>query len=402
MSSLQTFRSVVLFMNDTSKFKVAVIGIGLTKFGEHWDKGLRNLALEAGIKAVTDAKIEGKDIDGMFIGNMAAGRLIGQEHLGALVADQIGVTIPATRVEAACASGGLALRQGVLSILSGQHSMVLVGGAEKMTDLSVEQVTTTLMGAADEEWEGFYGVTFPGLYALMARKHMHDYGTTREQLAAISVKNHFHGSMNPIAQFQNKITIEQVLKSTMVADPLSLLDCSPVTDGAAAMILCRADLAKKYTDKPVYIIGSGQASDTLALSQRKSLTRLDATIEASRIAYKQAGVGPKDINLAEVHDCFSIAELMAVEDLGFAEKGKGGKFIEEGNTRLGGKVPFNTSGGLKACGHPVGATGIKQACEIVIQLRGEAGERQVKNAEIGMTHNVGGSGATAAVHIFRR
>lgn len=387
---------------DNPKFRVAVIGIGLTKFGEHWEKGLRNLALEAGIKAVTDAKIEGREIDALYIGNMASGRLTGQEHLGALVADQIGMNIPATRVEAACASGGLALRQGLLSILSGQNNIVLVGGAEKMTDLSVDQVTTTLMGAADEEWEGFQGLTFPGLYALMARKHMHDFGTTREQLAAISVKNHEHGSMNPIAQFQNKITIDQVLNSTMVADPLTLLDCSPVTDGAAALILCRADLAKKYTNNPVYIIGSGQASDTLALAQRKSLTRLDATIMASRAAYKQAGVAPKDMNVVEVHDCFTIAELMAVEDLGFAEKGKGGKFIEEGNTKLGGAIPFNTSGGLKACGHPVGATGIKQACEIVMQLRGEAGARQVKGAEIGMTHNVGGSGATAVVHIFKR
>ncbi len=387
---------------DNPKFKVAVIGLGLTKFGEHWEKGLRNLALEAGVKAVTDAKIEGKEIDAMFIGNMAAGRLTGQEHLGALVADQIGMNIPATRVEAACASGGLALRQGLFSILSGQHNMVLVGGAEKMTDMSGDQVTTTLMGAADEEWEGFQGLTFPGLYALMARRHMHEYGTKREQLAAISVKNHEHGSMNPIAQFQNKITIDQVLNATMVADPLTLLDCSPVSDGAAAMILCREDIAKKYTDNPVYIVGSGQASDTLALAQRKSLTRLDATIMASRAAYKQAGVAPKDINVVEVHDCFTIAELMAVEDLGFAEKGKGGKFVDEGNTKLGGKIPFNTSGGLKACGHPVGATGIKQACEIVMQLRGEAGARQVKGASIGMTHNVGGSGATAVVHVFKR
>ncbi|MBU4245952.1 MAG: thiolase domain-containing protein [Nanoarchaeota archaeon] len=387
---------------DSPKFRVAVIGLGLTKFGEHWEKGLRNLALEAGVKAVTDAKIEGKEIDAMFIGNMASGRLTGQEHLGALVADQIGMTIPATRVEAACASGGLALRQGLFSILSGQHNMVLVGGAEKMTDMSGDQVTTTLMGAADEEWEGFQGLTFPGLYALMARRHMHEYGTKREQLAAISVKNHEHGSMNPIAQFKNKITIDQVLNATMVADPLTLLDCSPVSDGAAAMILCREDIAKKYTSNPVYVVGSGQASDSLALAQRKSLTRLDATIMASRAAYKQAGVAPKDINVVEVHDCFTIAELMAVEDLGFAEKGKGAKFIEEGNTKLGGKIPFNTSGGLKACGHPVGATGIKQACEIVMQLRGEAGARQVKGAEIGMTHNVGGSGATAVVHIFKR
>lgn len=383
--------------------RVAVIGVGLTKFGELWNKSLRDLALEAGLKAINDAKIGSGDIDAMFIGNMSAGRFSGQEHLGALIADQVGLNIPSTRVEGACASGSLALRQGLMSIMSGLSDIVLVGGAEKMTDISTELATTGLMGAADEEWEGFHGVTFPGLYALMARRHMHDFGTTREQLAAVAVKNHHNATMNKdVAQYPFEINVDKVLNSSMISDPLTLLDCSPLTDGGAAIILCREDLAKKYTDTPVYITGSGQASDTIALHDRAYLTRVQAAIDASKTAYKMANVATKDIDVCEVHDCFTIAEVMATEDLGFCEKGNGGKFIEAGNTQIGGKIPINTSGGLKACGHPVGATGIKQASEIVTQLRGEAGKRQVDGAEIGMTHNVGGSGATCVVNIFRR
>ncbi|MFH1431895.1 MAG: thiolase domain-containing protein [archaeon] len=383
--------------------RVAVIGVGLTKFGELWNKSLRDIALEAGIKAIQDANIAAKDINAMFIGNMSAGRFSGQEHLGALVADQVGLNIPSTRVEGACASGSLALREGLASIMSGMSDVVLVGGAEKMTDISTEFATTGLMGAADEEWEGFHGLTFPGLYALMARRHMHDFGTTREQLACVAVKNHHHATMNKdVAQYPFEISVDQVLNSAMISDPLTLLDCSPLTDGGAAVILCREDLAKKYTDTPIYITGSGQASDTLALHDRSSITGVKAAVLASKVAYKMAGVSVKDINVCEVHDCFTIAEIMATEDLGFAKKGEGGKFIEDGNTKLGGKIPINTSGGLKACGHPVGATGIKQACEIVTQLRGNAGKRQVGGAEIGMTHNVGGSGATCVVNIFRR
>jgi len=382
--------------------KVAVIGIGLTKFDEHWDKNLRELAIEAGTKAIQDAGIRGRDLNAMYIGNMSAGRFIGQEHVAALVSGELGLSIPAVRVEGACASGGLALREGVFSILSGENDIVLVGGAEKMTDIMPEDVTTTLMGAADQEWEAYYGLTFPSLYAMIARRHMFEFGTTREQMAKVAVKNHHNGCMNPIAQFQNEITVKDVINSTMVADPLTLLDCSPITDGAAAVILCKAELAKKYTDKPVYIIGTGQASDTLALHDRRSLTTLDATVKAAQMAYKQAGITAKDVSLAEVHDCFTIAEIVATEDLGFCKKGEGGKLLDECVTEIGGKIPVNTSGGLKAVGHPVGATGIKQAAEIVMQLRGEAEKRQVKDARIGLTHNVGGSGATAVVHIFSR
>ena len=382
--------------------RIAVIGVGLTNFEEHWDKNLRQLAIEAGTKAIADSGVRGRDLDAIYLGNMSAGRFIGQEHVAALVSGELGLSIPAVRVEGACASGGIALRQAILAILSGQHNIVLAGGAEKMTDLMADSVTTSLMGAADQEWEAYYGLTFPSLYAMIARRHMFDFGTTREQMAKVAVKNHHNATMNPIAQFKKEITVEDVINAPMVSDPLTLFDCSPITDGAATMILCREDLAKKYTDKPIYIIGTGQASDTLALHDRRSLTTLDATVKASQIAYKQAGVTHKDLDLAEVHDCFTIAEIVATEDLGFCKKGEGGKLLDEGVTQIGGKIPVNTSGGLKAVGHPVGATGIKQAIEIVLQLRGTAGKRQVKDAEIGLTHNVGGSGATAVVHILSR
>lgn len=382
--------------------KVAIIGVGTTKFGENWDKNLRQLAIEAGIKAIMDAGIGGRDLDAIYVGNMSAGRFVGQEHVAAMVSGELGLSIPASRIEGACASGGLALRQALFSILSGQHDVVLVGGAEKMTDLMTDGVTSSLMGAGDQEWEAYYGVTFPSLYAMIARRHMFEFGTTREQMAKVAVKNHHNGCLNPIAQFRKEITIKEVLDSPMVADPLTLFDCSPITDGAATLILCKEELAKKYTDNPVYIIGSGQASDTLALHDRRSLTTLDATIKAAKGAYKQAGITVKDIDLAEVHDCFTIGEIIATEDLGFCKKGEGGKLLDEEETEIGGRIPVNTSGGLKAVGHPVGATGVKQAVEIVLQLRGQADKRQVKDAKIGLTHNVGGSGATGVVHIFSR
>ncbi|MCK4550339.1 MAG: thiolase domain-containing protein [Candidatus Aenigmarchaeota archaeon] len=382
--------------------RVAVIGVGLTKFGELWTKGIRDLAIEAGAKAMEDANMNSKDIDAMYVGNMSAGRFAGQEHLNALIADQIGLTIPSTRVEGACASGSLAVREGMFSILAGQHDIVLVGGAEKMSDVSTAHATTGLMGAADEEWEGFHGLTFPGLYALMAKKHMHDFRTTREQLASPAIKNHHNATMNPIAQFSFEITTEKVINATMVADPLTLLDCSPISDGAAAIILARESVARKYTDTPVFIDGTGLSTDALALHDRRTLTALDAAVRASKRAYEMAGVTAKDIQVAEVHDCFTIAEIMAIEDLGFFKKGEGGKATMDGETQIGGKVSVNTSGGLKGAGHPVGATGIKQAAEIVMQLRGDIGKRQVSGAEVGLTHNVGGSGATAVVNIFKR
>ena len=382
---------------------VAVIGVGLTKFGELWDKSFRQLTAEAGSKAILDAGIGGKEIDALYVGTMSAGRFVGQEHVGALVADTSGFAfdhIPAIRVESACASGGVAVRQGYLSIASGMNDIVVVGGIEKMNDVGGTSATGTLVTAADQEWEAFFGATFPGIYALMATRHMYDYGTTREQLAQVAVKNHANGALNPYAQFRKEIPIETVLKATTVAYPLGLLDCSPVSDGAASIVLCAAEKAKKYTDKPIKIIGSGQASDTLALHARRDICTLESTIHAAKMAYKQANKTPKDIDVAEVHDCFTIAEICAIEDLGFVKKGEGGKAIDNKITTLDGLLPVNTSGGLKAKGHPVGATGVAQIVEIVQQLKGDAEKRQVPDVRIGLAHNVGGSGASCTVHIM--
>ena len=383
--------------------EVAVIGIGITKFGELWDKSFRQLIAEAGSKAILDAGIEGKEIDGMYVGSMSSGRFVGQEHVGALVADAAGfshVHIPSTRVEGACASGGLAVRQGYLSIASGMNDIGVVGGMEKMNDVGGNDATATLATAADQEWEAFFGATFPALYAMIATRHMHEYGTTKEQLAQVAVKNHANGAKNPYAQYRREITLELAMNATTVAYPLGLLDCSPVTDGAASLILCAADKAKKYTDKPIKIIGSGQGSDSLALHGRRDICTLDATVHAAKTAYKQAGITSKDIDFAEVHDCFTIAEICAIEDLGFVKKGEGGKAIDNKITTLDGSLPVNTSGGLKSKGHPVGATGVAQMVEVTQQLRGEAEARQLKDAKIGLAHNVGGSGATCVIHIM--
>lgn len=384
---------------------VAIIGVGCTEFGELWDKSFRELFVEAGVSAIEDANVQGEKIDALYVGNMSGGRFIEQEHLGSLIADYSGLAslhVPSTRVEAACASGGLALRQGIIAVASGYHDIVIAGGAEKMTDVGVETATDALAAAADREWEGIMGATFPGLYAMIARLHMHRYGTTQEQLASVAVKNHHNGTMNPKAQFQNEISIDTVLNSVMVADPLHIFDCSPITDGASAVILAPADIAHKFTDTPIYVKASAQASGTLSLHDRFDITTLDATVAAAKRAYKMAKVTPRDIDLAEVHDCFTIAELCAIEDLGFVKNGEGGNATESGLTAIGGKIPINPSGGLKACGHPVGATGVKQAVEITLQLRGEGGRRQIDGANIGLTHNVGGSGGTAVVHIFGR
>ncbi len=384
---------------------VAIIGVGCTEFGELWDKSFREIFVEAGVSAIEDANVQGGKIDALYVGNMSGGRFIEQEHLGALIADYSGLAslnIPSTRVEAACASGGLALRQGIIAVASGYHDIVIAGGAEKMTDVGVETTTDALAAAADREWEGIMGATFPGLYAMIARLHMHKYGTKQEQLAAVAVKNHHNGTMNPKAQFQNEISIETVINSLMVADPLRVFDCSPITDGASAVVIAPADIARKYSDTPIYVKASAQASGTISLHDRPDITTLDATVAAANWAYKMAKLKPKDIGFAEVHDCFTIAEICAIEDLGFVKKGEGGPATESGMTALGGKIPINPSGGLKACGHPVGATGVKQAVEITLQLRGEAGRRQIDGAQIGLTHNVGGSGGTAVVHIFGR
>jgi len=380
--------------------EVAMIGIGMNKWGELWTKSLRDIFVEAALEAIDDAGVD--KIDSMYIGCMSSGLFVGQEHLASLLSDYLGMgPIPAARVESACASGGLAVRMGFIEVASGLSDIVLVGGVEKMLDISGDGATYALATAADQEYEVYNGVTFPGLYAMMAVAHMQKYGTTRKQLAQVAVKNHYHGSMNPLAQYPHQITIDEVLNSVLVADPLRILDCSPITDGAAAAILCPLDLAKKICKNPIVkIIGSGHATDTIALHSRENLYELKSTERAAQQAYKMANKQPKDIDLAEVHDCFTIAEICVIEALGLVEKGKGGEATESGLTTLGGKIPINTSGGLKAKGHPVGATGVAQIVEITKQLRGEAGKRQVQNAKIGLTQNMGGSGGSCLVHIL--
>lgn len=385
--------------------KVCVLGTGVTKFGELWEESFRSLIGQAGLAAVKDAGIAGDDIDALFVGSMSAGRFIGQEHVGALVVDEAGLAhrnIPATRVEAADASGGAALRQGYLAIMSGEHDIVVVGGVEKMTDATDQEQTNTLATALDQEWEAFLGATYPAVHALMASAHMTKHGTTREMLAAVSVKNHEHGALNPKAAYPFTITKDQVLKSPLLADPLRMLDSAANVDGASAVVLCSEERAKRYNAKPVRVLASAQASDRFALADRDDISSFAATRAAAQRAYKQASMSPRDIQFAEVHDSFTISEIMAIEDLGFVDKGAGGKAAENGVTSLKGAKPINTSGGLKARGHPPGATGLAQVHEIVQQLRGNAGERQVRNARVGLAHNVGGSGATAVVHILGR
>jgi acetyl-CoA C-acetyltransferase len=382
--------------------RVAVVGVGYTKFDEHWDRSLRDLSTEAGALAIDDAKLDGGDVQALYVGNMSGGRFIGQEHLAALAADQAGLNpIPATRCEGACASGALAFRKAMMSIMSGHHDIVIAAGAEKMTDIKGTDAIAALMGAGDQEWESSIGLTFTGLYALLARRHMKEFGTTREQLAMVSVNNHRNAALNPKAQFPFEITIEDVINSPLIADPLRLLDCSPITDGAAAVVLVSERIAKKF-ENPVWIAGSGQASDKLALHDRASLTEMLATKSAAKQAYEQSGLTPGKIDIVEVHDCFSINEILAIEDLGFCKKGEGGKFVESGAIARDGEKPINTTGGLKGIGHPVGATGIRQIVDIVKQLRGEYGPLQVKGASTGLALNIGGSGATAVTTILRR
>lgn len=384
--------------------KVGVIGSSTSRFGELWDTPPRLMLKRTIDEALSDAMLSLSSVDAIFVGNMLAGMLGGQKNLGSIVAEELGVSIPAIRVEAACASGGLAVHNGVVSILSKEYDTVLVVGLEKMTDHASDEVAVSLMGAGSSR-ERDAGLTFPGLYAVMARAHMEQYGTTEEQMAAASVKNHYHATHNPKAQFQKAITVENVMQSMYVADPLKLLDCSPISDGAAAVLLSSEEVAKRNKKRePVWIVASQVATDTLSISKRKSITSVPAAKKAADQAYKRSGIRPSDVDVAEVHDCFSIAEIMALEDLGFYQKGKAASAIENGEVTCGTakNLVINTSGGLKACGHPVGATGIKQIAELTKQLRGETNGRQVKGARVGLAHNVGGSGAIAVVHILKK
>jgi len=382
---------------------VAVVSAGLSKFGKMEAYTGRELFVEAvGETFQRCPNLDPrKDIQAVFVGMMSES-FEHQGHVAPMLSAWTGLLpTPAIRTEVACASSAAALRLGIFSILSGIYDVVLVGGLEKMTKRSTLEATEFLGMAADFPFEQWTGVTFPGLYALMATAHMHRYGTTEEQMGLVAVKNHRNGTLNPKAHLQREVTLDKVLNSRMIAYPLKLYDCSLISDGASCAILTRPELAKKYMESPVYIIGSGHASDTLGLFERESLTSLKAARKAAQEAYRMAGIKPKDVDIAEVHDCFTIAEIIAYEDLGFCGEGEGGKFIEEGIPMLDGELPVNTSGGLKSKGHPVGATGVAQIYEIFLQLTGQAEKRQIEGCEIGLTHNVGGSGASCLVHILK-
>lgn len=381
--------------------EVAVVGIGITKFGYLWEKSWRDLAVEASLDAIKSSGVD--RVDSIYVANFSGGTFVEQEHMAAIVADYLGLLhVPSTRVEDACASGGAAVRLAYMEVASGMSDVVLVTGVEKMTDVVTSQGVYSLSMAADREYEGYEGVTFPALFALAAKSYMHEFGATREQLAKVAVKNHKNASKNPKAQFHNIITVDDVLSAPMIADPLGLYDCSPMTDGAASVILMPLEKALKLSNapKPIKISGIAQATDTIALAQRDSFTTFQATVKASKKAYEMAGKTPEDIDVVEVHDCFTIAEICAIEDLGFFKKGEGAKATEDGLTEIDGKIPVNPSGGLKGKGHPVGATGVAQIVNITEQLRGEANELQVKGAKVGLAHNLGGSGATVTVTIL--
>jgi len=388
----------------TGKPLASIVSAGMSKFGKMEGTSARELFSDAAIEAFQKCPNLNpkKDIKALFVGQMGES-FEHQGHTGPTVLDWTGLLpIPAIRTEAACSSSAVAIRTGIFAILSGLYDIVMVGGVEKMTHRETSEVTEYLAMACDYPFEQWQGATFPGLFAMVATAHMHKYGTTEKQMAMIAVKNHHNGSLNPKAHMQKEITLEQALTSRVVAWPLKLYDCSLITDGASCIILTKPEIAKKYTDTPVHIIGTGQASDTIGLYERQNLTSLNAGKLAGEQAYKMAGVTSQDIDVAEVHDCFTIAEIVAYEDLEFCKPGQGGRLIEEGQTNIGAKIAVNTSGGLKAKGHPVGATGTAQAYEIYQQLTSQADKRQVKNAEIGLTHNIGGLGATGVVNIYQR
>lgn len=376
---------------------VYIAGAGKTAFGAFPDRGLASLSSEAIAAALANAGLGPSSIEALYLGNFDGPRFTGQNHLAPFVARAAGLedNIPATRFEAACASGGSALFHAAMAVASGLYETVLVCGVEKMTSQSTARVAEILAGAGDAELESAVGATFPAIFAMVARRHMFEYGTTREHLAAVAVKNHANAALNPQAHLKKVITLEQALAGKPVAEPFTIFDCSLVSDGAAAVVL-----SSKPT--PIRIAGLAQASGPVALSDRATITSFAATRKAAAKAYQMANCNAQDIHLAEVHDCFTIAELIAMEDLGFVTPGQSGPWVASGATKIDGVLPVNTSGGLKAKGHPVGATGVAQICDLVIQMRGEAGPRQVARADRALAQNLGGSGATSVVTILER
>jgi acetyl-CoA C-acetyltransferase len=380
---------------------VAVIGIGKTAFGAFPDRDLRSLAVEAGEKCMADAGVSPSQIEAFYLGNFAGPSFVGQNHLAPYIAGAMGISgVPATRFEAACASSGSAFFHAVSAVGAGLYDLVLIGGVEKMTSQPTPKVTEILAGAGDMDGEGRAGATFPALFAMIARRHMFQYGTTREQMAAVAVKNHLNGSKNPLAHMRKVISLEQAMAGKPIAEPLNVYDCSLISDGAAAVLIAPLERASEFTRKAVKVLGIAQTSDYVALDQKDDITMFRAVKAAGEKAYKMAGVSAHDIQFAELHDCFTIAEIIATEDLGFVKKGEGGPYVQQGCTALNGPRPVNTSGGLKAKGHPVGATGVGQICDVAMQIRGEAGERQIPRHSLGLAQNLGGSGATAVVTIL--
>jgi len=381
--------------------RVAVIGAGVTKFGKH-DRTSAELFAAAAADAITDAGIAPSAVQALYFGNVTGGETERQLHMGPLAATLLGLpTVPTTRFENACATSHAAFRHAVMEIASGVSDVVLVGGAERVLNVPTESATEFFAYCSDASIEQPAGLTFPGVFALIARAHMDKYGTTEEQMAHVAVKNHRHGVLNPKAQFQKEISLETVLKSAYVADPLKLFDCCPFTDGGAALVLASEDVARRHR-RPIWVLGTHAATDTMFVHEKRDLSRVTATERAAQGAYRQAGKTPTDVDVVELHDCFTIAEIVATEGLGFFEPGTGGLAAEKGWTSLGGKLPVNPSGGLKAKGHPIGATGAAQIAEIVTQLRGEAGPRQVDGARTGLTHTLGGNTATVLVSLFGR
>ena len=382
---------------------VGVIGIGQSRFGIRSDASLRELAFEAVRACLADADVRLEDAHSMVV-SVASDELSYSLQPSAQITDYLGFAPRSSfRVEGACASGSMAVRTGWMTIASGLADLVLIVGAEKMTEVPTSVATEVLGRAGDSTWEHPFGMTFPGYYAMLARAHMARYGTTEAQLAAVAVKNHHYGALNPYAHMRKEITLEKALSSFVVADPLKLYDCCLISDGAAALLLASEDLAKSIRKDPVWIRGLGLGTGSVGLAQRESLTSLTGTVEAARQAYEMACIGPKDVDVAVVHDCFTIAEIIAYEDLGFCPRGEGGPWVEDRQPYIGGETPVNVDGGLKSKGHPIGTTGVAMALEMTKQLRGEAEEgRAVPDAEIGLSHNVGGSGQHSVVHIYSR
>ncbi|MBV9504838.1 MAG: thiolase domain-containing protein [Acidobacteriia bacterium] len=380
---------------------VAVIGAGKTAFGAFPELDLRALAVQAGEKCLRTSRVEAGLIESFYLGNFAGPSFVGQNHLAPYISMALGVKgVPATRIEAACASSGSAFYHAWTEVASGLYDLVMVVGVEKMTSQPTARVTEILASAGDLSGEIRAGSTFASLFAMIARRHMYEFGTKKEHLAAVAVKNHAAGALNPDAHMRKNVTLEQALAGKPIAEPLNLYDCSLISDGAAAVILAPLDRASEFTDKPVRVLGIAQASDYVALDQKEDITTFPAVRRASQKAYRMAGVGPDEIEFAELHDCFTIAEIIATEDLGFVKRGCGGPYAMEGHTSLDGQRPINASGGLKAKGHPVGATGVAQICDLVQQIRGEAGPRQVARHSVGLAQNLGGSGATCVVSIL--